>query len=167
MRPFWDGSPHLLGKCRLVTKLVEPERASPHLGPKVQQMQCLCCTGTVRQHRHCDSWGSSKLVSRVCAEVQDLGLKKSMSFFWVLCFFTGRRGAPPPILGRRRAPPPILERRGAPPPFLGRRGAPPPISPPICAERRRRMLLFNPKSCTSAQTLDTSLPEPQLTQCLC
>jgi len=29
------------------------------------------------------------------------------------------------------------------------------------------MLLFNPKSCTSAQTLDTSLPEPQLTQCLC
>ncbi len=29
------------------------------------------------------------------------------------------------------------------------------------------MLLFNPKSRTSAQTLDTSLPEPQLTQCLC
>ena len=29
------------------------------------------------------------------------------------------------------------------------------------------MLLFSPKSCTSAQTLDTSLPEPQLTQCLC
>ncbi len=29
------------------------------------------------------------------------------------------------------------------------------------------MFLFNPKSRTSAQTLDTSLPEPQLTQCLC
>ncbi len=50
-------------------------------------MQCLCCTGTVRQHRHCVSWGSGKLVSRVCAEVHDLGLKRSMGGFWVLCFF--------------------------------------------------------------------------------
>ncbi len=33
--------------------------------------------------------------------------------------------------------------------------------------KKQSTLLLNPKSRTSAQTLDTSLPEPQLTQCLC
>ncbi len=56
-------------------------------------MRCLCCTGTVRQHRHCVSWGSGKLVSRVCAEVHDLGLKRSMGGLGALFFYRAAQSA--------------------------------------------------------------------------
>ncbi len=167
MGPFWDGSPHLPGKCRLVAKLGEPERASPHLDPKVQQMQCLCCTGTVRQHRHCVSWGSGKLVSRVCAEVHDLGLKRSM-----------RRRRSAQMGGEMGGGAPRRPKKGGGAPRRSKMGGGARRRPKMGGGAPRRpvkkqstqnppMLLFNPKSRTSAQTLDTSLPEPQLTQCLC
>ncbi len=112
-------------------------------------------------------WGSGKLVSRVCAEVHDLGLKRSM-----------RRRRSAQMGGEMGGGAPRRPKKGGGALRRSKMGGGAPRRPKMGGGAPRRLvkkqstqnppiLLFNPKSRTSAQTLDTNLPEPQLTQCLC